>query len=181
MRNSTIFKQTNDAGNTNGLPSRVHMRTGVLLCRCHSLQHKHQRAAGRADINGLVARVQHEDRTMQAFQMISDHAVWPPAVVENADVADFDVFGEVAVANEDAPRVSAESPSATLRSVRASASSVTRSAPARFSTRAQAAADAPVVRTSSTSRTFIPFSRTPRFIENAPRTLARRLAFVRPA
>ena len=66
------------------------------------------------------------------------------------------------------------------RSVRATVSNVTRAAPARFSTLAQADAVAPVVNTSSTNKTRCPFKDARRRNAKTPRTLARRWALVNP-
>ena len=105
---------------------------------------------------------------MQAFLvMIGDHVI-PPA---HAAVAAFAFPSGVISKLESASRLS----------VLASASSATCAAPARFNTRAQAAAVEPVVNTSSTSNTRAPSNRVFPLRANAPPTFTRRFAFVNPA
>src|SRR5512132_3226147 len=127
MRDSAIFQQPDHARNFDRRAGGVHVSAGMFLSRGYALEHQHQRAPGRADVDWLEARIQHQHGPVQAFLVNSDHAC-APCTVENV------------------------SSIAARRSVRANASKHTCAAPARFKTRAQALAVAPVVTTSSTSR-----------------------------
>src|SRR5665213_2805368 len=136
------------------------VRARVFLGRRHALQHQHQRAPRRAHVDRFVTGVQYQDRSMQAFLVIISNHVVPPASA-------FMVISKLV--------------SASRLSVRATASSATCAAPARFNTRAHAAAVEPVVNTSSTSNTRAPSNRTFLLTANAPPTLVLRLALVSPA
>ncbi len=76
--------------------------------------------------------------------------------------------------------IPAENSSSSVDPCAPAPATVTRRAPARFNARAHAAAEAPVVKTSSTSKMRIPSSRT-FSTTNAPATFTRRLALVSPA
>src|SRR4029079_3033763 len=112
------------------------VRAGMLLRRRNTFENQHQRASRGAHIDRLVAGVQNQHRTMQPLLMTGDHAFPPPAATAFAGT----LWSSAA----------SESKTAVRRSVRASVTSATCTAPARFNARAHAAAEAPVVRTSST-------------------------------
>src|SRR5579885_348282 len=146
------------------MPRRVDMRRTVLLRRSDPLQYEHERAARRADIDRLIAGVQHQHRLIQSIGTYHRSCSYTPGS-----------------ALSDGVPAPAASCAHTRRSARATVKTVTDAAPARFRTLAQALAVAPVVRTSSTTRTRRPATASRLRTSKTLATFARRCAAVRPA
>ena len=61
VRNTAVFQQSNHRRNVQASPSGVNLRRSHFFSRGDTLQNEHQRAAGCADIDWLVTRVQNQD------------------------------------------------------------------------------------------------------------------------
>ena len=124
-------------GRRTGLRAECTARDGHLLGRRHALEHQHQGAPRGADVDRLVAGVQHQHRFLQSF---ARHLRLFPSTV--------------GISRRSAPTFHAP----VHARHRQQAQLVC--APARFSARAQAAAVEPVVITSSISRIRLPSTAT---------------------
>src|SRR5581483_10476727 len=137
----------------------MHAMRRLLLGRSNALKNQNERTASGTDIYGFIAGIQHQYRLLHAFGSVHAQNGPPPA--------------DTGMALSDG--------AATRRSTRASVSKVTDLAPPRFRTRAQAAAVAPVVITSSIRRIRSPVTSRPRRRRKAPATFPRRPEWLRPA
>ncbi len=66
VRDAAVFEQPDHRRQAHAAPRRMHRVRGFLLRRRrHALQHQHQRAPRRADVDRLIARVQDQHRFLQ--------------------------------------------------------------------------------------------------------------------
>src|SRR5262249_35285634 len=73
MRNTPVFEQPDNAGHTDALARGMELPHRVFLRRSDALEHQHERTAGRAHVDRLIARVQYQYRTMQSVMVVDNH------------------------------------------------------------------------------------------------------------
>ncbi len=57
VRDAPVFEQPDHGRNANRMTRRMNVRLRFLLGGCDALQHQHQRAPRRANVDGFIARV----------------------------------------------------------------------------------------------------------------------------
>ena len=65
VRDAAIFKETDDGGHGDAAALSMQHEAVLLFSACDALEHEDQCTASAADIDGLVGRVEHEDRQLE--------------------------------------------------------------------------------------------------------------------
>jgi len=188
MRNSPVFEEPDHRGHSQRKPCRMKKMTILFLGHGYPLQHQHNRTPGRAHINRLIRRIQHQHRGMQRLRItLLMHTNTEdrrrnrmPAVITRrivpVDRHIHDDFAKLLTDQGSIPKLSLSF----SFNVRATVATQTFSAPAFNKIRAHSFAVVPVVRTSSTSSTPRPATLFRCLTRNAPRIFSALWCRVRP-